>query len=222
MIASNKKLYFFLLIIIGILSVLVFQQFSIANKNSLSHSDKTLVDTNLTDIPIDPSDPVFGNQGAPITILEFIDLNSQLSRDIYRQTKDFVAAHPTEIRMIWKDLPTANIFNADTSLPHLAAWCAYKQDKNKFWNFIDLALTHKKITDINILTNIADQLKLNINAWQQCIGATETKTKIETSLSLGRSLNILKGPAIFINNKKINYLNEINLEDFLKEIIKTY
>ena len=185
--ASKNKLYFFLILAVFFLVFLIIRQMSIAEKISVSRSDRLLVDTTITDIPTDPNDPIFGNQGAPITILEFVDLNSKLSREIHRKTKNFVAAHPTEVRLIWKDLPAPSIFNRETSLPHHAAWCVYKQDKNKFWNFTDLALNEKKVTDINILVNIANQINLNIPMWQQCLNSTETKARIESLISLAHT-----------------------------------
>lgn len=218
--ASKKKLYFLLILAVFFLVFLIIRQMSIADKISVSRSDRMLIDPTITDIPTDPNDPIFGNQGAPITILEFVDLNSKLSREIHSKTKNFVAAHPTEVRLIWKDLPAPSIFDRETALPHRAAWCVYKQDKSKFWNFIDLALNEKKITDINILVNLAKQINLNVPAWQQCLNSTETKARIESSISLARALGFEQAPAMFINNKKVNYLDEVDLEKLLEEVIK--
>ena len=220
MIASKKKLYFILALMVFFLTVLVVKQISTAYKISVSPSDKNLIDTNMTDIPTDQNDPLFGNPGAAITIVEFVDLNSKDSREAHRQIKNFVANYPTIVRLIWKDLPVPNMFNTKAPLPHQAAWCVYKQDKNKFWTFTDALFDKKSIGDTETLKNLATEFKLNILSWEQCLNSTETKVKVETSLSLAKSLGIFSAPAIFINNKKINYLNEINLEDFLKEIIK--
>lgn len=220
MIASKKKLYFILALMVFFLSILVFSQISTAFKISVSPSEKNLIDTNMTDIPVDQNDPLFGNQGAAITIIEFVDLNSKDSREAHRQIKNFVANYPTTVRLIWKDLPVPNMFNNNAPLPHQAAWCVYKQDKNKFWAFTDALFDKKSIGDMETLKNLATELKLNTFLWEQCLGSTETKVKVETSLSLANSLGIFSAPAIFINNKKINYLDEINMEDFLKEIIK--
>lgn len=209
-------------LIILFLMVLIFKQISTAYKISVSPANKNLIDNKMTEIPSDLNDPLFGNQGAAITIVEFVDLNSKDSREIHRQIKNFVANYPTKIRLIWKDLPEPNMFNSKASISHQAAWCVYKQDKNKFWTFTDAMLDKKSINDTNVLKNLIDELKINNTSWQQCLDSTEAKTKVETSLSLGNSLGIFSAPAMFINNKKINYLDEINMVDFLNEIIKEY
>lgn len=213
----------FLLAAIAIAFLLLIKNIGTTSRIETERATKPLIETTATDMPIDPIDPVLGNQGASITIVQFADINSEDSRAVFETIKKFITANPTKARLIWKNFPGSTFFAQNEMLVHQAAYCVYKQDKNKFWDYIsELSATGRSMRDEKTMSDLATKVGVNSSAWQSCLKSTEAVSRIESEISLARSLNLKIAPVIFINNKKVNYLDEIDLDDLLKEIIKTY
>lgn len=221
--ASAKKFFILLTIAIaGTIGILIYQIYQ-TNKISVTHADKNLIETNAVDIPIDPSDPIIGNRGASITITEFIDYTSADSRNVHKKLVSAVEKNPTKLRLLIKDFPATGLFAGDHSRPHLAAYCALKQSTDKFLAYAPELISADKntFTDDDLKT-IANKIGLNETAWSACLNSTEATARIDSSVSLAKTLGLKKAPQIYINNRLVNYLDEINLDEFLAELVKEY
>jgi protein-disulfide isomerase len=220
---AYKKLILALIIAIALTVLILIYQLSATGKISVNRAERPLIETTATDMPIDPADPIYGNRGAAITVTEFIDLNSAASRRAHQTIVAFIKDNPQKIRLLLKDFPAGGFFVSDNYRPHIAANCVLKQDATKFFSYIDeLSAPGVDIRKEKTLGDLAVKIGLNQNSWTTCLNSTEAKTRIETSVSLAKSLGLKKAPEIYINNKKVNYLDEINLTDLLKEIVKEY
>jgi len=215
----KKNFYLFGLLAVGLIALLCVWQFRAALGITVTPTEQPLIEKIPVNIPLDQNDAVFGNQGAPVSVVEFIDLNSADSLAVHQTLKKFVADHPTDVYLTWKDFPTGGLFTTDPQRPHRAAYCVLKQDRKKFWEFIDQLASGGK-TSVSALTELTDQLSLNAALWQQCLDSTEAKTRIDASIALAEQLGLDKAPIIFINNKKVNYVKEINLEELLTKIVE--
>lgn len=218
-----KRIWPILIIAIIICSIILYYQISKARKISVDYAGLPLINGQAVEIPIDALDPIYGNQGAPTTITEFVNFNSAQSRKIHNTLTAFAEADPEKVRVIFKDFPASGLFSSDNARPHRAAFCASKQGKEKFFIFASLisSANNPQTTDAE-LAKIADTAKLNKTVWQTCLDSTESKTRIDSAISLAKFLGLKKAPEIFVNNRKVNYLSDINLDDLLKELIKEY
>lgn len=219
-----KNTYKIIIIILIIITAILFiYQVNNSLKISIKRKNLPLISTVAINIPLDKNDPIFGNQGAPITITAFFDLNNKDSKKTISKLTTFIYDHPTEIRMVYKIFPYSRIFASDNNLTHKASWCVLQQDGAKFWNYLDiLGKSTENIKKIKILTKLTTSLDIDKVKLSNCIDSDESKIFIEESISLAKSLYIKKSPTIFVNNKKINYLDEIELTDLLEELIKNY
>ena len=221
---SYKKLIFVLVIAVALTAAILVRQLSLSKKISVEKSERPLVEESSVMIPIDVNDPMLGNQGAPMTIVEFADLNSAEGRLIHKKIARFVEAHPAQLRLIYKDFPQIGFFTSTDHLkPHQAAFCAYKQDIKKFWQFLDsLISAGNDIDEDKTIYGAVEQLKLNSSTLKICLASSEAKTRVDASISLAKSLGLTEAPGIFVNNRRVNYVTEIDLDAFLAELIKTY
>jgi protein-disulfide isomerase len=221
---SYKQLIFILVIAVALTAAILARQLVISKKISVEKSERPLVEESSTMIPIDVNDPILGNQGAPMTIVEFADLNSAEGRLIHKKIARFVESHPAQLRLIYKDFPQIGFFTSTDNLrPHQAAFCAYKQDKKKFWTFLEsLISAGNNIDEDKTIYGAAEQLKLNTSTLKICLDSAEAKTRVEASISLAKYLGLTQAPGIFVNNRRLNYVTEIDLDAFLAELIKTY
>ena len=69
---------------------------------------------------------------------------------------------------------------------------------------------------------VAKKVGLNETAWSACLTSSEAVTRIDSEKSLAKTLGLDKAPQIYINNRKVNYLDEINIDDLMEELVKEY
>lgn len=167
-------------------------------------------------LPITADDPTMGNPGAEFEVVEFIDLGNSASKVLHTILTTFTRAHPKQIRLVWKDYPKQSIFLGNNNTAHMAAWCAYKQ--NKFWEFTDALTKDSSNLKPKGLEKVATDLKLDIPQWQQCVVSTEADGHIKTNLATAEAAGIAQAPALFINSKRIN-VAEVDVEQMLNSII---
>lgn len=217
---TEKKLLFWLLMAVAILALLFFRT-AIKTKNITTRPDATpLVSAQATDIAIDPTDNIFGNPGAPITIVEFSDLGCSACLSMHAALYQLVAARPTELRLVWKDAPAQPWFGTGDELTHYGAYCAGVQNKNDFWKFLNMVISDKPGNDREKLARIATALNLNLTAWNACVDSDAAKNKIAAGLAAAGQAGVSKLPGIFINNKQINTRADIDIADLLQKIIE--
>lgn len=220
---NYKKILIVLWLAVLAAAVTLAFKISSARKISVESSDRPLIETRAANIPNDVNDLIIGNQGAPLTITEFLDFNTKESREVHAILSGFTKNNPLKIRLLVKDFPDQGLFASDSEKPHLAAFCAAKQGSEKYQIFVDALIKSKeKINQDETLRNIASQVGLNQASFDSCLLSSEARTRVEASVTLAEELGLKKAPQIFINNRQVNYLEEINLNDLLEEILKEY
>lgn len=187
-----------------------------ANQITIQRSEAPLISAVAINLPASASEQTLGNPGATTTIVEFMDLNCARCLSLHATIKDFVSKHPQSIRMIWKDDVKPGIFSNYT-LAHQAAFCAGKQ--NKFWEFMDMAITNKNNLTEPGLKKIALDLNFDVEPWWQCVNSADTKQAIADSVLMADQLGIKSLPAVFVNNKLINTAKDVNMEEMLGNFI---
>ena len=219
MTGSYGKFYLLLVLLILVVAGLLWREIYATQKISIKEANQPLISATTSNIPTDPSDQIYGNPGASLTLTEFVDLNDADSRRLHRDLAAFVDRYPSEARIIFKHLPSRG-FLSDSVVLHQGAFCAGKQGADKFWKFIGAAaITNGKISDKEA-ADLATANGVALAGWEQCLKTSEAKSRVEADLSLADALGLKKAPALFVNNKRINFLDEINVSNLLAELIK--
>lgn len=214
---SHKKLYLLLLAMVALAGIFFFKQIIRTKQIDVTRTETPLISPQSIFIPDSDSQQNFGNPGAAITVVEFVDLGCSRCLQLHSTIKEFVTKHPQDIKMVWKDRVKPGILS-DYTLAHQAAFCAGEQ--NKFWEFIDIASRNQNNLQEPGLKKIAFDLNLNLEKWWACTNSLETQQAIANSTQMADQLGIKSLPVIFVNNKLINTDKEINLEEMLTNFIK--
>ncbi len=175
-----------------------------------------LISEGYYEIPTN-DDPVFGNPGSPLTIIMFSDFACSDCQNKYTIISDFVKAHPQAARLFVKYSPQPSLFFKSNDLAYRGAICANKQ--NKFWEYNDLLITAKNPNKQTELEKNIQDLKINEDAWKDCLNDQTTQQKIAGAVALSQTLGITKVPVIYVNNKRLNLETEPNLADLLSKLI---
>lgn len=214
---KHKQLYLLLLVMISIISILLIKEIKKTRSITVERQTTPLISSANIYIPIFKTDPIYGNPGAAVTVIEFIDFNCKKCVKIHNTIIDFINKNPQKMRLIWKGSPQASWFSQADPLPHQAAYCAGQQ--NKFWQFSQIAMQNKKNTTEAGLKSTAQGLSLDTAKWWQCVKSTDTIQAMASSTLVTKQLGIRTLPVVFINNRWINLDEDIVLEDMLKQFV---
>ncbi len=212
----NKFYLLLLLAVITAGTIFTFQVIK-ARKITVTPSATPLLSEGYFEIPLENDDPVLGNPGAPRTIVLFNDFSCPDCKVKYNEISKFTREHPQDVRLFSKDIPHKNLFYKINDFPHRSAYCAGKQ--GKYWQYLDALNTQKNISTESDLTKIADDLKMDKVNWWQCVNSDEATQKIARTVALAASLGIEQTPIVYVNNKKINLENNIDIIEMLTKFI---
>lgn len=204
-------------ITLALLAIFFFIELNRTMKISIRPSARPLL-SDATGLAMAGSEPIYGNPGAPITIVMFGDVTCpSCRRGLFTITK-LIDTYPTRARFIWKDAPRGNFFTKADTLPFQAAYCASKQ--KKYWDYLRLLTQYQNDFSAAALENLAQSLNINTVVWKECLFSEEAKNKVSESSALAQDMGIQNLPAIFVNNQSLNLEKESDLEKALEILIQ--
>ncbi|HKV80879.1 MAG TPA: DsbA family protein [Candidatus Sulfotelmatobacter sp.] len=167
------------------------------------------------------SGPSRGPKDAPVTIVEFGDLQCPACKAAQPTIEALVAAEP-QARFVFQNFPLEMHNWAAKGAAY--ADCVGRASNDAFWKFISKTYeTQAEITAENAdekLTALADGAGVKGSEIAACVTQPETKTRIDASIALGKKVDVSGTPTLFINGRKIgsfdNRLSEVykNLVEF--------
>ncbi len=144
--------------------------------------------------------PYIGPKDAPITIIEFSDYQCPFCRRWHDEVYGpLLQAYPGQIKLVYRNLPLTSI-HPDAFSASEAAMCAGEQDA--YWPF------HEKLFEGDSLgsavyTQYANELSLNLNAFETCMSEHRYKEEIQADSDFAINLGINSTPTFFINGLAI-------------------
>ncbi len=160
--------------------------------------------------------PSFGPANAPITIVEFGDLecpDCKMEAPLLREKVP--EAYPGQVRVFFKDFPLESIhpWARDAAI---SGRCIYRQDQQAFWKFYDwMYQSQEEITPENLKAQILGWAgKNNLDTLQlgRCIDTKATEAEVDRSIAEGRELGLRGTPTLFINGRRIGGLQWPDLQ----------
>jgi protein-disulfide isomerase len=213
--SKNTKLFSIIFLTTVILGFLLFRELDKAKKITTKAANEPVVSESTIPLKI-TDDPILGNPGAPVTVVEYLDLKNQRSKSLHYELSSFVNKSPQDVRLVLKHAPLSGIFS-NGELAHKAAFCAGKQ--NKLWAFLDTLISSNSNIRESGLRKIATEIKLDVSRWWSCTNSEETKTAIESGMAEAQNLKMGNPPLIFLNNRKVNVSEDISLTQLLSTVI---
>jgi protein-disulfide isomerase len=160
--------------------------------------------------------PVFGPANAPVTIVEFGDLecpDCRMESPLLRH--NVPETFPNKVRVYFKDYPLESI-HPWARAAAIAGRCIYHQDAQSFWKFYDWIYDNQQ--DIN-----GDTLRAKVTGWagennldtlqlDRCMDSKATEAEVNQSIAEGQGLELRGTPTLFINGRKIGGLQWPDLQ----------
>jgi len=164
--------------------------------------------------------PERGPKDAPVTIVEFGDLQCPACKAAQPTIEALVAAEPNA-RFVFQNFPLEMHNWAAKGAAY--ADCVGRASSDAFWKFI--SKTYETQADITAatadekLTAIADGAGLKGAEIAACAAKPETKTRVDASIALGKSADVTSTPTLFINGRKIGNF-DARLSDVYKSLVE--
>lgn len=160
--------------------------------------------------------PTFGPADAPVTIVEFADLecpDCRMEAPLLR--RNIPETFSGKVRVFFKDFPLESI-HPWARAAAIAGRCVYRQSPEAFWKFYDWDYENQPEID-------GDNLKSKVTAWAgqngldaaklgSCIETKATEPEVNRSIEEGQALGLRGTPTLFINGRKIGGLQWPDLE----------
>ncbi|HEX7599018.1 MAG TPA: thioredoxin domain-containing protein [Polyangia bacterium] len=158
------------------------------------------------------------SKGAPsgrVSIVEFVDYECGHCKQAQALMHELLAAYPKDVTLYFKHFP----FSSHTNALNGALGAAGAQKQGKFWQFSDKVWEHNEQLSPFVLESIAKEIDgLDWKRWYSDLSTEEVRGHVMRDRDEGRSLQIRKTPAIFINGRR--YLDEPDLpglKDWIEE-----
>ena len=154
-----------------------------------------------------------GPVDAPVTIRWFADLTSPLHRDALVLLRRVVDAHPADVRLLVRLVPSPTRDHARTM--HAAAVSSAEQ--GAFWQFHDVLMNRPNGVDRDGLADYAARLGLNRQTFVDAMNSPRPDAVIDRHVAEATSLDVRGTPTFFVNDKRVDGV--VSFEDIDRLIV---
>ncbi|MBI3404016.1 MAG: DsbA family protein [Acidobacteria bacterium] len=162
--------------------------------------------------------PSKGPPNAPVTIVEYSDLQCPACREMSKAIRAVLPSYPN-VRFVFKHFPLKQIHPWASNAAN-AAYCSYQQSPETFWKFHDLVFDNqdaiKTDTAWQMILDYANQAGADTDRLKVCMTNPATAQAIEASIAEGTQLKIRQTPTSFINGRRLEGGDRGALEQLLK------
>ncbi len=163
--------------------------------------------------------PARGPATAPVTIVEFSDLECELCRKGSEVLRAALARHPSELRAAWKHFPLPQHDKARYAASFALEARKLGRDAG-FFAVIDALLAPGTVLDDPTLSRAAGRARLEPEALLRAAGTTVHDATIDHDIAEARALKVTGVPTYFVNGRVIaGALSSPELELILREEI---
>jgi protein-disulfide isomerase len=161
-------------------------------------------------LPLEGS-PVEGAPDAPVTIVEFVDLECPHCRVGAAMAHDVVAAHPGKVRLVYKAFPLKSHPHAEA-----AARAAFAADRQgKFWEMAHLLFEGQDHLEARDLEAAARALKLDVARWRADMASPAAAQRVAADRQLGDDLQLKGTPTFYVDGRELD--EDDTLEDRVRQ-----
>ena len=162
--------------------------------------------------------PARGPADARVTIVEFSDLQCPHCKEANPTVEKLLSADPN-IHFVFQNFPLPMHNWAQKGAAY--ADCVGRASEDAFWKFLaSVYAAQAEITAENAdqkLTELADQAGVKGPDIAACSTQPETQSRVESSINLGKSVDVGATPTLFINGRPVGV--NANNYDVLKQLV---
>jgi protein-disulfide isomerase len=144
--------------------------------------------------------PFRGSPAAPITIVEFSDLQCPFCRQVSPVIEEVLGRFPGKVRWVFKHFPLP--MHQDAPLAHEAVLAAGEQ--GRFWEMHDAIFGHQHAMKRTDLLDLARGLGLQVDRFTGDLDGGRFKAVVEQDRQEGERAGVSGTPTFFINGTRLS------------------
>jgi protein-disulfide isomerase len=143
--------------------------------------------------------PFLGPAAAKVTIVEFSDFQCPYCSRAADTVHELLDGYGDDIRLVFRNLPLP--FHENAVPAAHAALAAHEQ--GRFWAFHDALFANQQALDGDSLNSYADNLDLDMEAFESAMASEATQAIVEADLALASRLGFNGTPSFSINGIEV-------------------
>jgi protein-disulfide isomerase len=175
------------------------QQRQVAFAKSLREKSavKVALEPPRATVPVPASAPTLGPDGAPVTIVQFVDYQCPFCHRAQSTIDQILSRYPGKVQLVHRDFP---LDGHPQAMPAArASRCAGEQ--GKFWDYHRSLMTVKGPMDDADLKSRAAGLKLDPAAFSSCLASDRFDSTIRAAFDEGTRAGVNSTPSYFVNGR---------------------
>ncbi len=188
---SNRVLYGLLAVSILTNAILIERRTSI-DWHRLVHRDQAVPD-------VTAGEHIRGNPNAPITIVEYSDLQCPFCARFHEVVKAAVA-ESKDVRWVYRHLPLESIHSLAVPAAE-AAECAAEQ--GRFWQYADLLFQRQAQLAEREFASMAGALNLDVPAFEACRQSGRQRMRVASHAKAFAEGHLAGTPVSFVNGVRL-------------------
>ena len=158
--------------------------------------------------------PSRGPANAPVTIVEFADLECPFCGGFYPTLKLVEKNYADKVRLVYRQFPITTIHpNAQKAAE--ASLCA--NDQQKFWEFYDALFSDQSRLDIPSLKQRAQTLGLNTATFNTCLDSGSKAATIQKDRDEAQRIGVNSTPTVFINGRLLGGRSYAEIQEVIED-----
>jgi protein-disulfide isomerase len=159
-------------------------------------------DTKVYDVTIGKA-PILGAKEAPVTIVEFYDVQCPYCIREYPKLKEILKAYPGKVRLVLKHFPLS--FHKKALPAHAALEFVYQEKGlDTFWKMHDMIVANPRKLEVTDLRGYAEKLGLNLTKFD-AVMADKNKINelVKSDMAEASKYGVRGTPTVLINGLKL-------------------
>jgi len=148
--------------------------------------------------PVGPADHALGPPHAPVTIVEYGDLECPNCKQAAPAVKLLLTRFENQVRFVFRHFPLEEV-HPHAELAAEAAECAGGQDR--FWEMHDLLFENQEHLKLNHLRGYAERLQLDMARFTAELNDHVYLQRVREHLQSGHDSGVRATPAFFVNGR---------------------
>lgn len=158
------------------------------------------------DVPIKSTDYVRGPADAPVTIVEYSDLECPFCKSFHPSVARIMTEYTGQVRWVFRHFPLSFHVNAQKEAE--AAECVGKLGgAEAYWNFIDTIFERTTSNGTGFaladLYPLAKEVGVSESRFRTCLDEGEMTSKVQADLQEGSSYGVQGTPTSFVNGTPV-------------------
>jgi len=182
------------------------QPVAVNNNTNNQAANQPSAPTGPVNITLKADDYIRGTKGAPLTMVEYTDLECPYCKQFHNSMEQLMKDYPGKIAWVYRNYPLS--FHANSQKEAEAAECVGKLGGNdKFWQFVDgiFARTTSNGTGFALdkLGALAKEVGVNQTSFQSCLDSGQMSSDVSTDLQEGTQYGVSGTPTTFVNGQAV-------------------